>query len=44
MIGTAFDYLFRFRLGHINNGLIIEEPWIAEEALRLLALQRKVAL
>lgn len=36
LIGTAFDYIFRFYLERINNIRNKSEAWIAEQAIELL--------
>jgi len=36
-VGTAFDYLFRFILMHLNDASATSEKWVAEDALNYLA-------
>lgn len=36
LVGTAFDYCLRFCLAACNQGLISEQPWVAEIAVRLM--------
>lgn len=38
LVGTAFDYLFRFYLGKLNNAK--QGRWVAQHSLRLLGGQR----
>jgi hypothetical protein len=41
MIGTAFDYLLRFRLQRLNPQSIERRPWVAEEPLRFYEEEEK---
>ena len=36
LVGTAFDYMFRFYLERLNNIQNESKPWIAEQAIALL--------
>lgn len=40
LIGTAYDYLLRFLLEHVNGDKVVSGPWVAEEALRTFLLHR----
>ena len=40
-IGTAFDYLLRFVLRRVNAGVIVDQEWTAEAAIRLLSGEAK---
>ncbi len=40
LVGTAFDYLFRWRLERLNPGAI-SRPWLAEETVPVLAPARQ---
>jgi hypothetical protein len=37
LVGTAFDYLLRFCVQHLNPHLVTERTWIAEQSLMLLS-------
>ena len=39
LVGTAFDYLFRFYVERINSGMVEghHSPWVAEKAVELIA-------
>jgi hypothetical protein len=36
LVGTAFDYCLRFCVAACNKGLVAEQPWVAEIALKLM--------
>lgn len=36
LVGTAFDYCLRFCISARNQGLVTEQPWVAEIAVRLM--------
>jgi len=42
LVGTAFDYIFRFYLERINNVSNDNKVWIAEQAIELLAHNESV--
>ena len=42
LVGTAFDYLFRFFLERINDVQNNQKIWISEQAIELLLSHRKV--
>lgn len=38
LIGTAYDYLFRFKIEHLNrNKLVIKERWVAESTIEMIS-------
>jgi hypothetical protein len=36
LVGTAFDYCLRFCMAACNPGLVAEQPWVAEIAVKLM--------
>lgn len=36
LVGTAFDYCLRFCIAACNQGLVAEQPWVAEIAVKLM--------
>jgi hypothetical protein len=36
LVGTAFDYCLRFCIAACNRGLVAEQPWVAEIAVKLM--------
>jgi len=42
LVGTAFDYIFRFYLERLNNIQNESKPWIAEQAMALLPPDEEV--
>jgi hypothetical protein len=42
LVGTAFDYCLRFCISACNQGLVTEQPWIAEIAVRLMEREEEL--
>jgi hypothetical protein len=36
LVGTAFDYCLRFCISACNQGIVAEQPWVAEIAVKLM--------
>jgi len=39
LVGTAFDYCLRFYIAACNQGIVSEQMWVAEVALKLMELE-----
>jgi hypothetical protein len=42
LVGTAFDYCLRFCISACNQGLVTEQAWIAEIAVRLMECEEEL--
>ena len=42
LVGTAFDYCLRFCVAACNKGLVAEQPWVAEIALKLMEQEEEL--
>ena len=42
LVGTAFDYCLRFCVAACNQGLVAEQPWVAEIALKLMEQEEEL--
>jgi hypothetical protein len=42
LVGTAFDYCLRFCIAACNRGLVAEQPWVAEIAVKLMECEEEL--